>query len=58
MSTNAVIAPSVYNKGAGDTINGIAAGTLFEQLPAPYCCTICEADKTSFKKIEKTVLGL
>ena len=49
---------SVYDEVAGDAANGIAAGTLFEQLPATYCCPLCEADKASFKKIEKTALGL
>ncbi|MBP6025165.1 rubredoxin [Ferruginibacter sp.] len=49
---------SVYDEVAGDAANGIAAGILFEQLPAAYCCPLCEADKNSFKKIEKTALGL
>ncbi len=49
---------SIYDEAAGDTNNGIAPGTLFEQLPPEYSCALCEAEKSSFKKIEKTTLGL
>ena len=27
---------------------GIEKGTLFENLPADYCCSLCEAPKSSF----------
>ena len=48
---------SVYDDVIGDTNNNIPAGTLFEQLASGYTCPLCDADKSSFKKIEKAALG-
>lgn len=49
---------AVYDETLGDTENGIAAGTSFEQLPPGYNCHVCESPKTDFNKIEKSSLGL
>jgi rubredoxin len=49
---------TVYDETIGEPENGIAAGTLFEQLPATYSCSLCEAGKEDFAKVEKTTLGI
>jgi rubredoxin len=49
---------SVYDESAGEPDNGIAAGTPFEKLAATYHCTLCEAPKEDFRKIDKSKLGL
>jgi rubredoxin len=48
---------TVYDDNTGEPETGIAAGTLFENLPETYCCPLCEAEKDTFKKIQKSVLG-
>ncbi len=49
---------TVYDEEAGEIENGINAGVLFDVLPQTYCCPLCEAPKTDFKKIERRLLGL
>lgn len=48
---------SVYDEKAGDPQAGIAANTLFTALPETFCCSLCEAPKSDFKKISmKTII--
>ncbi len=49
---------TVYDETTGEPESNIAAGVKFESLPADYCCPLCDACKESFKKIEKSELGL
>jgi rubredoxin len=49
---------SVYDPAAGEPGNAIAPGTAFDKLPASYVCPLCEAEKESFRKIQKSALGL
>jgi rubredoxin len=39
---------TVYNAEYGDVVQGIAKGILFQELPADYCCPLCESPKTNF----------
>jgi rubredoxin len=41
---------TVYDPALGDEKSGIQAGVAFEDLPAGYCCTVCEAPKATFTK--------
>lgn len=49
---------TVYDEAVGDADNNIAAGVKFEELPADYCCPLCEAEKKAFVKVVKEKLGL
>lgn len=49
---------TIYDAAAGEPLNNIEAGTSFENLPGTFCCSLCEAPKEDFVKIEKTKLGL
>ena len=49
---------SVYDPLVGEAENNIPAGTSFEQLPSTYSCSLCEASKEEFSKIEKSKLEL
>ena len=49
---------TVYDEKIGDRQQGIASGVSFETLPENYCCPLCETEKTDFKKVEKSTLGL
>lgn len=40
----------VYDPEKGDPKNGVAPGTLFEQLPDDWVCPECGADKSNFEK--------
>jgi rubredoxin len=40
----------VYDPAVGDTDNGVAAGTKFEDLPADWVCPVCGAPKEDFEK--------
>jgi rubredoxin len=42
----------VYDPGAGDEENGVAAGTPFENLPESWTCPICGALKDSFSPMK------
>jgi rubredoxin len=47
---------TVYNSDYGDSTQGIEKGVLFQDLPQDYCCSLCEAPKSSFTTlIEATV---
>lgn len=49
---------TVYDGEVGEPESDIVPGTSFELLPDSYCCPLCESDKSSFKKIKLTLLGL
>ncbi|MGM9476069.1 rubredoxin [Pedobacter sp. GSP4] len=49
---------TVYNERIGDLEQNISAGTLFTDLPDNYCCSLCEAEKDNFTKIEQSALQL
>ena len=38
----------VYDAEVGDNLNGIVAGTLFDDLPDNWICPICYVDKYLF----------
>ena len=40
----------VYDPAKGDTDNGVAAGTKFEDVPADWVCPVCGVGKDQFKK--------
>jgi rubredoxin len=48
----------VYEEVHGDEAAGIAAGTSFNSLPDNYTCSLCEAPKEDFVKINRSKLGL
>ena len=39
-----------YDEANGDSVNGIPAGTKFEDLPDDYVCPICGASKADFSQ--------
>lgn len=39
----------VYDETVGDAENGIAAGTLFEDLPDDWTCPVCGLGKDMFE---------
>lgn len=42
---------TIYDPTWGDSIQDIVAGTSFDELPATYCCSICESSKLTFSKV-------
>ncbi len=42
----------IYDPQEGDTANGIAAQTKFEDLPDEWACSVCGASKDEFEKID------
>lgn len=40
----------VYDPAVGDLVNGIQAGTAFEDLPDTWVCPECGVDKEMFEK--------
>jgi rubredoxin len=44
---------TTYEEVSGDEIQQIIPGTKFAELPASYCCALCEAPKADFKIFEK-----
>ena len=40
----------VYDEEVGDTDNGVAAGTKFEDLAEDWACPLCQADKSAFSQ--------
>jgi len=50
-SYRCVICDYIYDPALGDPDSGIAAGTLFEDLPDDWVCPICGADKSNFEEI-------
>lgn len=49
---------SVYDEKQGDHLRGFEAGTIFQDLPAGFCCELCDAPKTDFVQIDIAQLGL
>lgn len=47
---------SIYDPLTGEPDNNIAAGTSFDDLPSTYNCSLCEAPKEDFEKIERSAL--
>jgi rubredoxin len=41
----------IYDPAAGDSTQGIAAGTAFEDLPDTWVCPECGVPKDQFEKI-------
>ncbi len=42
----------IYDPEEGDTDNGVAPGTAFEDLPDDWVCPLCEAEKEFFEKVD------
>jgi len=40
----------VYDPAVGDLVNGIQAGTAFEDLPDTWVCPECGVDKEMFEE--------
>lgn len=47
---------TIYDEAAGEEAQQIAPGILFADLPASYCCHLCEAPKEDFTVIERASL--
>lgn len=43
---------TVYDEQYGDSINDIAPGTPFSQLPDTYQCPVCESEKAEFEAVK------
>ena len=41
----------VYDEAVGDADNGIAPGTLWENVPEDYLCPLCMVGKDFFKQV-------
>jgi len=39
----------IYDPAVGDADNGIAQGTLFEDIPNGWACPLCSVDKDLFE---------
>ncbi|SHM97465.1 Rubredoxin [Chitinophaga jiangningensis] len=44
---------TVYDEAYGDPDQGVQAGTLFNELPAEYCCSVCDAPVTNYAQVLK-----
>jgi len=42
----------IYDPAEGDSDNGIAAGTAFENLPDDWVCPVCGVGKDEFEPVE------
>lgn len=42
---------TIYDERFGDSVNEIALGVKFADLPADYCCPICESAKSAFVEV-------
>ena len=49
---------TVYDEKIGDPENGVDPGTSFQQLPASYSCSVCDATKENFAPVKKETVGL
>ena len=49
---------TVYDEAVGDETQSIAAGTLFNQLPAYYQCPTCEDNKDAFVAVNEKELQM
>ena len=43
---------TIYNERFGDSVNEIAVGIKFMDLPSTYCCPICENDNSAFVEVD------
>jgi rubredoxin len=43
---------TIYDERFGDSVNEIAVGVKFTDLPSTYCCSVCEEVKSEFVEIE------
>ena len=41
----------IYDPAKGDPVNGVVAGTAFEDLPDGWCCPQCGADQEQFEPV-------
>ena len=48
-SYRCVICDYIYDPALGDPDSGIAAGTLFEDIPDDWVCPICAVGKDQFE---------
>jgi rubredoxin len=39
----------IYDEAEGDPAHNIPAGTLWEELPADWCCPSCERSREQFE---------
>ena len=42
----------IYDPANGDTDNGVAAGTAFDDLPEDWICPVCYQPKTVFDPLD------
>ena len=49
---------TVYDEKIGDPENGIDPDTTFNELPAGYCCSVCDSPKEDFVAVRKEAIGL
>ncbi|MEA5459607.1 rubredoxin [Arcicella sp. LKC2W] len=47
---------TVYDERFGDSVNNIAVGVKFTDLPNDYCCPVCEAAKEEFAEVKVDAL--
>jgi len=43
---------TIYDERFGDSVNNIAVGVKFTDLPKYYCCPVCEAAKEEFVEVK------
>jgi rubredoxin len=46
-----------YEPEKGEFLNGVKAGTAYEDLPADFCCPVCKTPGRVFAPITKTIAG-
>ena len=49
---------TVYDEFVGEPENGIDPDTKFDQLPADFHCSVCDATKENFVPVKREALGL
>jgi len=49
---------TIYDERIGDPEYGIDPGTLFQQLPDSFCCSVCDGPKENFVPVKKETVGL
>jgi rubredoxin len=47
---------TIYDERFGDSLNQIAIGTKFEDLPKNFICSVCDGELFNFGKIESTLV--
>ena len=47
-----VVCGYVYDPEVGDPLNGVEAGTMFEDLPDDWVCPECGVGKDQFELVE------